>query len=244
MEGFHTIYKKRGETLQVLLSRFREETGISEDIPVTYAGRLDPLAEGVMILLSGDMVHEKEKYMGLSKTYTVTILIGFETDTHDILGIPKIYKEESVSIKEYCSSLVIPHTFVQKYPLYSSRTVNGKPLFMYAREGGDVVQPTHEVTLEGITYEKEEVIYGKELLENIVELTNTVQGDFRQEETVHVWTKEIVPNNQYALCTLSLSVSTGFYIRTFVHDMGETLGIPMCVHTLKRKSVGKYTSFE
>lgn len=244
MEGFHTIYKKRGETLKVLLLRFREESGISEDIPITYAGRLDPLAEGLMILLSGDMVHEKEKYMGLSKTYTVSVLVGFETDTYDILGIPGVYTDGTPDIQNYCEEKKVPDIFIQKYPPYSSKTVNGKPLFMYAREGASVEQPVHSVTLEAITYGNKNTLQGKELLENIEKLVDSVDGDFRQEEILKNWSTRIDEDGAFTLHTFTVSVSSGFYIRTFVHDMGEVLGTPLCVYSLKRESVGEYKVFE
>ena len=43
-------YKNIGETPLECLERHRKERSIDKDIPMTYAGRLDPMAEGLMIL--------------------------------------------------------------------------------------------------------------------------------------------------------------------------------------------------
>jgi len=54
--------KKIGETPLELIKRVA-----FNKTPVTYAGRLDPMAEGLMILLIGSEVKEKEKYLNLIK---------------------------------------------------------------------------------------------------------------------------------------------------------------------------------
>lgn len=54
---------------------------------MTYAGRLDPLASGELLVLTGEECKQKDKYLGLDKTYRVKILFGVATDTHDVLGV-------------------------------------------------------------------------------------------------------------------------------------------------------------
>ncbi|MDE1988462.1 MAG: hypothetical protein KGJ58_03695 [Patescibacteria group bacterium] len=89
MKQVLNIYKKAGETPLETISRFRADNQEYQKEKITYAGRLDPLAEGVLILLVGDAVYEKEKYLKTDKEYEAEILFGFETDTYDILGLPK-----------------------------------------------------------------------------------------------------------------------------------------------------------
>ena len=81
------VYKNLGETPLECLERVRSEQGIADDIPMTYAGRLDPMAEGLLIILIGEECKNKEKYLGLDKTYEFKILVGFSTDTYDLLGM-------------------------------------------------------------------------------------------------------------------------------------------------------------
>ncbi len=60
-------HKAAGETPLATLERTRIERGIAPNFPMTYAGRLDPLAEGVLILLVGDECKKKDQYLGLDK---------------------------------------------------------------------------------------------------------------------------------------------------------------------------------
>ncbi|KKR79021.1 MAG: tRNA pseudouridine synthase B [Candidatus Nomurabacteria bacterium GW2011_GWA2_40_9] len=80
------LNKKEGETPLSALSLFRDKHKIYKDIPMTYAGRLDPMASGLLIILAGEECKNKEKYLNLDKEYEFEILFGFQTDTYDILG--------------------------------------------------------------------------------------------------------------------------------------------------------------
>jgi tRNA U55 pseudouridine synthase TruB len=54
---------------------------------VAYAGRLDPMAHGVLILLVGNENKMRDKYEKLDKEYKFQCILGVGTDTYDILGI-------------------------------------------------------------------------------------------------------------------------------------------------------------
>ena len=86
------LYKKIGETPLECLNRFKVENSEYESLPMTYAGRLDPMAEGLLLVLVGEECKKKEDYLYLSKEYEIEVLFGFETDTADVLG--KIIKAE------------------------------------------------------------------------------------------------------------------------------------------------------
>lgn len=151
-EGVHLVWKEVGETPVEAIQKFKKENLKKNPeldfLPMTYAGRLDPMAEGLLVLLSGEETKNKEKYLGLRKKYTFEMLWGVETDTHDVLGVvssfnalgPRDVTEEK-EIKEYLKKNT--GKFEQYYPMYSSRPVGGKPLFEWAREGkiGDIELP-------------------------------------------------------------------------------------------------------
>ena len=65
---------------------------------MTYAGRLDPMASGVLLVLAGEETKNKDKYLGLDKEYDFEILFGFATDTYDILG--KVIKARNLIAKK------------------------------------------------------------------------------------------------------------------------------------------------
>lgn len=54
---------------------------------LTYVGRLDPLAEGVLIVLEGEEINYKQVFLDLDKTYEFEVVLGIVTDSFDQLGI-------------------------------------------------------------------------------------------------------------------------------------------------------------
>ena len=122
MKDIHIVYKKEAETPLQALVRFRESEQIPQSVPLTYAGRLDPLAEGVLVVLSGEAVHEKDLVNKLDKEYESEFLFGIKTDTYDLLGIPKEINTTPPTIEsvvEKITTLVGHHYF--PYPPYSSK---------------------------------------------------------------------------------------------------------------------------
>lgn len=88
MNSVLVLNKQVGETPLACIERFRVSHPEYQEVKMTYAGRLDPIASGLLIVLTGDKVHEKESYLGLPKTYECVALLGVATDTYDVLGIP------------------------------------------------------------------------------------------------------------------------------------------------------------
>ena len=66
--GLTIVYKRVGETPLQSIARFKQDNPHFKDISMTYAGRLDPMAEGLLMLLSGDAIAHKDKYLDLPKT--------------------------------------------------------------------------------------------------------------------------------------------------------------------------------
>eukprot|EP01117_Protostelium_nocturnum_P016365 TRINITY_DN6469_c0_g1_i1.p1 TRINITY_DN6469_c0_g1~~TRINITY_DN6469_c0_g1_i1.p1 ORF type:complete len:349 (-),score=136.62 TRINITY_DN6469_c0_g1_i1:211-1119(-) len=54
---------------------------------MSFAGRLDPMARGLMIVLKGDAMKRQKEVETVSKVYQFQMLMGFSTDTFDILGM-------------------------------------------------------------------------------------------------------------------------------------------------------------
>ncbi len=241
----HLVYKQLGETPLMCLERIRHENMISVDVPMTYAGRLDPMAEGLMILLVGDECKEKEKYTGLDKTYEFEILVGFATDTYDLLGL--VQKEtKSVSFKEDAFQNVL-QSFVgkqtQSYPAYSSKTVDGKQLHTYAREGTLVQSPNHEIEIYNLYCTSTTIRKKDELERQIEERIGKVVGDFRQTEILQKWSEVLsqTPQTEFHILSCTIDCGPGTYVRQLVHDIGTKLGIPMTTFSIKRTKVGGYT---
>lgn len=238
------VYKKAGETPLDCIHNLKKEHPELGLIPMTYAGRLDPLAEGVLLILVGDECNKKDEYLNLSKEYEVDVLFGFATDTYDVLG--KITSSEKAELGLNIEK-IIPQfigKIKQSYPPYSSRPVNGKPLFMWAREGklNEIEIPTHNVLIENIEFVESRDILGKDLLEDIKEKISKVKGDFRQEEILKNWNKELKDkeNEKYPTIKLRISCGSGAYMRSIANDIGEKLGVPALALKIVRTKVGGY----
>src|SRR5690606_23219787 len=80
------LYKREGETPLECIQRFRAENPSYAEVSMTYLGRLDPMAEGLLLVLAGD-TRKKKAYLELDKRYEFEVLWGFETDTYDMLGL-------------------------------------------------------------------------------------------------------------------------------------------------------------
>jgi len=251
----HLVYKKLGETPLECIGRFRIENPEYMDSKITYAGRLDPMAEGLLILLTNEKVNEKQKFLDLTKTYQFEILWGFKTDTLDLLG--RVVKKsdslefKEVAIKEYLNKSI--GKFEQIYPVYSSKPVNSpspvgrtsKPLFEWAREGriSEIDIPRHFVEIFDAEYVSRKTISKNELEKEIETKINLVKGDFRQKEILEKWREELSLTviDSFVVDEVSVKVSSGFYVRQFVSDLAESYGTDAVTFSIKRVKIGEYT---
>ena len=229
MKDKYIIWKNLGETPLEALTRLSEELSISKDIPLTYAGRLDPAAEGFLIILAGEECKKKSEYTNLTKTYMAEILVGVSTDSFDLLGIPTLGQEGKNILKkvqEYLDEHLGKH--MQEYPKYSSPKIAGSKL------------SHHEVEL--ISYEdlSVEEILSEDVLVRVGEITASVTGDFRQAEIAQSWSGIVLPEKMQ-LISVTLTVGSGFYVRQLAQDMGNALGTGACLYSLIRTQIGEYT---
>lgn len=212
------MYKKIGETPLECLNRLRLEqpqygrrTGTAGSdavgVPMTYAGRLDPMAEGVLLVLVGDECKRREEFLDLEKEYICEILWGFETDTYDILGKvkwigAKKFLMGEINSADLCGCLFmeqklpeILQKFIgksqQKFPPYSSKPVGGKPLHEWARADrlDEIELPSKEVEIKEMELVSSSCVSSAEIKEKILSRLALVHGDFRQAEIIALWQK-------------------------------------------------------
>lgn len=242
MKQVFTIYKNRGETPLEALERFRADNREYVDIPLTYAGRLDPAAHGVLLVLAGEECKKKKEYLGLLKEYAAEILFGITTDTYDLLGVI-----ENISPpKEFDPEILVdlPQKFIGEhmwqYPAFSSKTVDGKPLWQWAREGklDEIEVPMRKMVFNEIEMGDVSVVDSMELLKGVEELLHLIKGDFRQEEILASW-KEL-PQRAFPLLRLRVKCESGSYIRSLAHAIGQEYEIGACLLDLERTRVGEW----
>jgi tRNA pseudouridine(55) synthase len=244
--GVINLYKNLGETPRERLERLRTEKPQYSHEVLSYAGRLDPMAEGVLLCLVGSANKRREQYLDLSKEYTLDVLFGFETDTYDILGRvmetgdPDTVRRQSVAkaINEFRGNIS------QEYPPFSSKTVEGKSLFEWARGShlSSIVLPTRSVVVYDIVLENMYKVSEEVLFDYIETNVDKVAGDFRQEEIMRMWRRHIRSGGgrEFPCATITISCSSGTYARSIAHSLGKELGVPaLALHILRRK-VGDY----
>lgn len=243
MKRVINLYKPIGMTPLEALHRFKELYPAYRGKKMSYPGRLDPLAEGVLILLVGDENKKMRHYMKLDKEYIADILFGISSDSHDILGIA--VRGEKVEIDERTLKKRMKQlkgSYTQKIPFYSSVRVKGKPLFYYARQGKTetISIPEFRVKIHDIQIEHSYFIPPEKLLKDIIKKIDLVQGDFRQEEIKEQW-KNILTScpEKFFVMNVRISCSSGTYIRAIADDVGKEYGGGILIG-LKRTHVGKF----
>jgi len=245
MDTVLNLYKKHGETPLQTVERYvtlhPEYTGVK----MTYAGRLDPMAEGLLMVLTGEKNKERESYTGLSKVYEFEFILGVETDTHDVLGkVVSSKGVDNVSMEQISEALEkYQGTFEQSYPVYSSKVVAGKQLFEYARSGtiNTIVLPKHTVNVMDIKLDSVRTMSREEFIQSVETSIKLVQGDFRQKEIISLWKKykEIAPDT-ISVYKAKVSCGSGFYVRQLVSDIGRDIGTGAVTTHILRTHVGEY----
>lgn len=240
------IYKKVGETPLDLLNRLRTERSDLKDETLSYAGRLDPMAEGETIVLVGEEENcDREKYLGLDKEYVATFLVGVKTDTGDILGLIENIgqaKPEFVEVSyETIEKIVAGFTQIkeQTYPWFSGQTVDGIKLFDHYKAGNtDIERPVKEVEIKKVNLKKFEKQNVADIRSYILDSIAKVRGDFRQEEILEKWrgyfdALQVAGIGDLQTFEIEIAVSSG----TFIRALTENFPFPATLLTLKRTRI-------
>jgi tRNA U55 pseudouridine synthase TruB len=225
-------YKKNiGESMQIVVDRFKKEYMLDKNEKIAFAGRLDPIAFGIVRLLSGIDRMSMDYMCSHDKIYTFDVIEGFNTDTYDILGLVN-------NICEYKENIFdMEKVIEQEYPIYSSKTVdiNGRMVRLWDAAKNNMLEnikiPTKSVK---IYYVKKLGCdeFNSEYLYNIIEnIINTVCGDFRQKEILENWKKVLLTNKKiYKVNHYETKISSGGYVRSIAHNMG---GVAMNICRMK-----------
>src|SRR6185437_6426136 len=131
------VYKPIGLTPLEVIKKLQESKPELTTVKIGYAGRLDPLAHGLLLLMIGEETKKREKYLSFPKKYRFEVAFGVSTDTYDLLGLVTTSKRKplSTNVNLIVNTFVNKHLGkqIQHYPPYSSKTVHGKPLYWWAR---------------------------------------------------------------------------------------------------------------
>jgi|AntRauTorcE11897_2_1112592.scaffolds.fasta_scaffold00394_22 tRNA pseudouridine(55) synthase len=243
----YTTSKKIGETPLEALQRFRKDNGIDKSVRLSYAGRLDPMASGKLLILEGEENDRRQEFLDLDKTYEFSILFGASTDTFDLLGLVDDIQED-VSITKDAVQKVL-HNMVGEwqmtYPPYSAKTVTYKgekvQLWKLARSGRleEVSLPKRSVYVYEASCADLEKIDDNYIINYIINYITNVSGDFRQEKIIERWKEVLLGKEiQLPLAHCRVSGSSGLYVRRLAYEIGRELKLPSLAFSIQRTDVG------
>jgi len=249
MNKIIAVWKSVGITPLEAIEKYKEKYSEYKYETISYAGRLDPMAEGVLILLIGEENRKRKKYLDVNKEYESEIVLGISTDSYDALGLITGKNLKTVSEKEIKNSLF---SFLGKqnqiYPPYSSKTVNGKPLYWWAINNriNEVEIPNHNIEIYSIELLRIEKVSVNKLTKRIFKKIEKVNGDFRQKEIIKSWDKLGKENSGKKLTKIKIKVScsSGTYIRRIAFDLGKKLGIGAFAYSIKRVKIGDVGKYD
>ncbi len=116
---------------------------------VGHAGTLDPLATGLLIVCTGKFTKKINEYMAQEKEYTGCITLGAVTPTYDLESEPENLKS-TVEITEEIiqkTSKQFIGEILQTPPIHSAIKQKGKPVYLLARKGHDVILEPRKITI-------------------------------------------------------------------------------------------------
>jgi len=211
MLGALIIDKPEGITSHDVVARVRRA---AQTRRIGHAGTLDPFATGVLVCCIGPATRLVQFLVGLDKEYEATVRLGYATDTQDRTGteISPLRPSSELSIEDLHRVLKeFTGAQLQTPPMFSAKKVGGERLYRAAREGRHVERKPVNIN-----------VYSIKLLENEAPpLTDNEDGtrDFR----------------------VRLRCSSGTYVRTIAHGIGEKLGVGAHLAKLRRTEVGHFT---
>ncbi len=113
-------------------------------IKVGHAGTLDPLATGLLVICTGKMTKQIQRYQAQSKTYTGTLTLGSTTPSYDLeTDIDTTFPTAHITEKIILETAEKFIGNIEQYPpIFSALKKDGKRLYDLARSGTPVaVEP-------------------------------------------------------------------------------------------------------
>ncbi len=202
LRRYIVLEKKVGETPLSCAEAWRQQQPTEyQTAPLAYAGRLDPMASGKLLILIGEECKKQTAYHGLDKRYEFSVLCGASSDTADILGrlqfsaVPPMIDQER--IRQVINTMV--GTISLPYPIFSAKTVRGKPLHMWTLENrlSEITVPLQTSTIFSLKLVRRETKSRLSIFEESLEKINLIPpvtderkaigNDFRRQDVRSDW---------------------------------------------------------
>jgi tRNA pseudouridine55 synthase len=210
------INKPKDWTSADVVAYIKSRSGFKK---VGHSGTLDPLATGVLVVLTNNDTKRQDKIMLTQKEYIGDISFGASSPTYDLEG-DLLFSDNNINVDDLKNSLAdvlkgFTGEYEQEVPPYSAVKVQGKKLYDIARKNNhtsDMILPRKLVNVEVI-------------------------------EILEIFDKKIKKNDEYLVfptAKLRIVCSSGFYVRSLANDLGKALDTYALLTDLVRTKVGQY----
>ncbi|KDE03593.1 hypothetical protein MVLG_05928 [Microbotryum lychnidis-dioicae p1A1 Lamole] len=235
-----------------------------ERVKMGQGGTLDPLADGVLVIGVNDATKQLSKFLDCTKEYRAIGLLGCSTDSYDSDGKRvKLASFDGITRDKIEGVLGKFRGEIEQIPpIFSALKMDGKPLYEYARTNTPLPRPIaarkttiHALQLLNFTpgnqhsyeYPAEELDEQAKLelgrLEKMVSEGSTIVPSEPAEPPTAT---PFQPEPGSPLSTrpptfeISLTVSSGTYVRSIIHDIAIALGSRAHVVKLTRTRQGQF----
>lgn len=233
--------KSPGETCVDLINRYKKLNNVRK---CCFVGRLDPMAMGKLLILEEDECKKMPLFLNTNKTYQFEILLGFETDTDDVLGVIKRISAFTPNVQYLVDKILWyiqnVNCYEQKYHHYSSINVDTlegkKPLWYCSKNNIQYFKhPRHKVLVHKYQFLGSTIHKTKFFKYRIFKMFDCIKQDFRQDkvkESYNLLNKEEIISLKF-----ELSVSSGYYIRQLIRELNEYLKFPITTFMINRVDI-------
>ncbi|KAL1733144.1 pseudouridine synthase [Schizophyllum commune] len=232
-------------------------------VKIGQGGTLDPLADGVLVVGIGKGTKKLNEFLLCSKEYRTTALLGCETDTYDSEG-SQVRQAHWRHVTREAVEAAIPQfvgEILQTPPIFSALKMEGKPLYEYARNGIPLPRPieARKVTVHSLevdhwlgskhTFKLPEKRLTDAEREKLEAALRGIQPDAKVQDepepeaasTPSAATESKGSVEHPTAFSLKMTVSSGTYVRTIVHDLAHAVGSAGHVVVLTRTRQGRFT---
>lgn len=259
MRPYVVLEKAVGETPLQCVEKWRAAHPQYAGVPLAYAGRLDPMASGKLLVLIGDECKKQKDYHGLDKEYEFSVLFGVSSDTGDVLGVIQPSETNTnvniSKLEQIADELIGPITL--PYPHFSSKTVQGKPLHTWTLENRleEIQIPTISSTIYKLRptsieeKSRDEIARSAltkiETIPTVTDERKSLGNDFRRADVRKDWQEFKANTNlaeRYTIASFSCIASSGTYMRSLAEIIAAELGTSGLAWNIHRTALGIYDS--
>ncbi|MHB8830979.1 MAG: tRNA pseudouridine(55) synthase TruB [Patescibacteria group bacterium] len=185
---------------------------------VGHAGTLDPFATGLLIVAIGKATKDIQRFVGLDKTYEATARLGATSDTYDLTGHitcdPRhVICDASESDMSQITSHISREAVLKVLMSFKGGYAQKAPAYSAKKVHG---QKLYEMARRG---------------EDVEHLRPIKNVDISEIELIDYNWPDV---------TFHVTCSSGTYIRSLAHDLGEKLGCGAYLTALRRTKIGEY----